>query len=194
MGLLSLFKNIGVKGEFESCIEPHMEYLFRLAYRLHRNTADAEDLVQELLAKVYVKRSELKKAHQAKMWLSKVMYHLFIDGIRKNALQASFHSPTDLNADDLASDNPGPDLIAHSDHTQQKIESAYLQLSPEHRAVLSMHDMEGYTLIELEQMLAIPLGTLKSRLHRARANMKRMLTEMRDQEISTASRNLPKSA
>lgn len=162
--------------QFEQMIRPLISHLYRLAYRFCGDQDNAEDLVQDVLTKLYTQREEMLQVESLKPWVSKVLYHLFVDQARKNR-----RSPISLVADDsVIEDMPmpfshQPDQNLERDQEIQHVEQAYLQLTDEHRAVIALHDIEGYPLNEIVVILDIPLGTLKSRLHRARARLKELL-------------------
>ena len=75
--------------------------------------------------------------------------------------------------------SPGPLDLLEQEVTQERLLRAWERLGEEHRVVLAMHDIEDYTLPELAQIMEIPLGTLKSRLHRARARLRELLAAER---------------
>jgi RNA polymerase sigma-70 factor (ECF subfamily) len=113
------------------------------------------------------------------------MYRIFVDQLRRER-----SSPVQFGADlpDDGSDDEGQELIDPSadpaelleQHlTQERVLAVWETLSEEHRVVLSMHDIEDYSLPELAQIMDVPLGTLKSRLHRARARLKELLATER---------------
>jgi len=173
---------------FEELVQPHISYLYRLAYRFCGNQEDAEDLIQDLLIKLYPRRTELEAIEKLRPWLVTSMYRMFVDGTRKKA-----RSPLTLIDDDTAfydtmvNDDAMPDEVLAEDQRINKIQSAFNRLSEEHRILLTLHDIEGYRLLELESMLGIPVGTLKSRIHRARARMRDLLDlDLDIRQIKTA--------
>lgn len=168
---------------FEELVAPHIEQLYRLGYRFSGTRHDAEDLVQELLTRLYPRLEELLAIEQLGPWLSKSLYHLFIDQNRR-----STRSPVVL-MDDMGMDveaaicvNGGPDISLARQQTYARLEKALFSLNFEQRSLVAMHDMEGYTLPELSEMLSTPLGTLKSRLHRARAALREYLSENKNEQ------------
>jgi len=169
--------------DFEALVRPHVDHLYRVAFRFTGSREDAEDLVQDLLVKLYPRRAELAAVDQLRPWLTQVLYRQFVDRYRKQRRLKLLGGDRDGDAgagagdafDAMASDDPGPEAGAGDRFTQQRLERALGQLSREHRAVLTLHDAEGYTLVELSAMLNVPTGTLKSRLHRARARMRELL-------------------
>ncbi len=164
--------------DFDTLVRPHLDVLYRTAYRFCQQRHDAEDLVQELLAKLYPRRDELATIDKLRPWLITSLYHLFIDGTRKQK-RSPLQTIDDEQQfyDSTAGDQPGPECQIMRAQRLQAIQHAFEQLSDDHRALLTLHDIEGYRLPELQDMLGIPLGTLKSRVHRARARLRELLRE-----------------
>lgn len=166
--------------DFQQLLRPHVDFLHRLAYRFTGAAADAEDLVQDTLIKLLPHTNEMRAVQQLRPWLARVLYRQFIDSLRRRG-----RSPLDAAAADESDGDPLAQLPAAGDgpedsfdHSlrQEHLLHALGQLAPEQRAVLTLHDVEGYRLEELEEVLETPLGTLKSRLHRARARLRGLLS------------------
>lgn len=169
---------------FETRLRPHLEPLYRLAYRLTGRREDAEDLVQDLLTKLYARREELEKVEHPRSWLMRVLYRLFIDQRRQRARSPVHLVPDGPSGDGepilerLAADSSQqPAAEAERDEQQRLLLAAIARLSEDHRRVLALHDVEGYTLEEMQEMIDCPIGTLKSRLHRARSRLRDLLAE-----------------
>lgn len=166
------------KASFEALVGPHVEYLHRLAWRLTGSVADAEDLVQDVLLKLYPRSRQLAAVEQLRPWLAKVLYRQYVDSLRRQARSpvSSFAAGQQGDADPLdaqpANEEDGPPEIAERGELRERLLAALQRLNPEQRAVVVMHDIEGYVLEELEEILQAPLGTLKSRLHRARRQLR----------------------
>jgi len=167
--------------EFELLVMPHLPGLYRLAYRFTGKREDAEDLVQDLLVKVYPRRHELDGGGQVRAWLAKVLYRMFVDQWRGRQVTPVYlvHDvESGAEGDPLDKVAAEQDSLDHSvfcTQRQRYLLAALERLSEDHRAILILHDVEGYCLSELEPILELPLGTLKSRLHRARANLRAVL-------------------
>lgn len=179
-GIISLFSSRGRNEEFETLLSPYLKGLYRLAYRLSGQRQDAEDLVQDLLTKLYPRWYELREVENLRTWLARVLYNLHIDAIRKRQ-----RSPLD-HAEEIHDDLFGDVMSQPVQHPEQHVEQVLLQrrlqlavsnLTADQRTVLSLHDMEGYTLLELTHVLDTPIGTLKSRLHRARKALREQLVK-----------------
>lgn len=179
--------NANAASEFEQLLRDHVPALYRSAFRWTGTADRAEDLVQELLVRLYPRLPELRALERLRPWALRVMYRMFVDQVRRersSPLQFRAEArPNSELADDEGGDSidpsAGPAELAEQQYTQARVVAAWEQLVEEHRVVLSMHDIEDYSLPELSQIMDIPLGTLKSRLHRARAKLRDLLATER---------------
>jgi RNA polymerase sigma-70 factor (ECF subfamily) len=162
---------------FDALLEPHLARLFRLAYRLSGDGADAEDLVQEVLIKAYGRRDDLAGIEALGPWLGRVLYNRFIDESRGHQRKRMRTVSLDAGpgAPEPVSSEPEPDAAADAELDIKRLHTALAALSLDHRTVLLMHDSEGYKLEEIQKITSVPVGTLKSRLHRARARLRNLL-------------------
>jgi RNA polymerase sigma-70 factor (ECF subfamily) len=165
---------------FERLVRPHFDRLYRLAWRLTGVKPEAEDLFQELLIKAFGQLDDLVTKGEPGAWLCRVMYNLFIDEQRRFARRRMLTVEEGQLAGDGIAGLAGPDDPAY-DHgryeTLKQLDAALAQLSDEHRIVVLLHDTEGYKLSEIHDLTGIAVGTIKSRLHRARARLREILTE-----------------
>lgn len=184
MNVIKSFKNWWGHSEgsdFVAAVRPHLDHLYRTAYRFSGSAEDAEDLVQDLLTKLYARRTELQEVDQLRPWLTRSLYHAFVDAKRKRSRTPLGHQvemQTEADADPwdcFAGSGPLPEEETELLIAGARLRQALFTLRPEQRALLVLHDAEGYTLLELETLLSTPLGTLKSRLHRARHQMRDLL-------------------
>lgn len=162
---------------FEKQVRPYLTILYQYAFRLTGGHADdAEDIVQDLLLNLYNREIELASLANARTWLFKSLYHQFIDFTRKQK-----RTPSVPDSDDderLAMEEQADALPDESLHQQQLgacLEQALNQLEPELRMLVLLHEVEGYTLVEIAEIMDTPLGTLKSRLHRTRKALRNIL-------------------
>ena len=167
--------------DFEDLVRPHVDHLYRLAFRFTGSREDAEDLVQDLLVKLYPRRDELARVERLRPWLTRVLYRQFVDQNRKRG-RLRLLDPAGPDGEEgsdpfdrMASEAPDPETETSATLARKRLETALEQLSRDQRAVVALHDMEGYTLVELAETLEVPTGTLKSRLHRARARLRALL-------------------
>lgn len=181
MTMISLFANRRAR-QFEKLLRPHLSALYRYACRLTGSGHDAEDLVQDLLFHLYEKQTAIEDLDNPQTWLLKVLYRRFIDWQRK-----SRRTPTMLNDEQsdeilagLPHENPTPDQQLHQNQVQRDLGIALSQLNQDQRILILLHDVEGFTLQELQKVLGIPVGTLKSRLHRGRQQLRELYADDRE--------------
>lgn len=161
---------------FESVLAPHLDSLWRTAYRFTGRHEDAEDLLQELFTRLYPRYEQLTAVLDPRSWLLRSLYHLYVERHRRwlrNVLSRSDSDRAQLEA--IESDAPGPERGAETDSLRCVLVKVLTDLAPEQRAVVVLHDIEGLTLAELHVRLGIPIGTLKSRLFRGRERLRRQL-------------------
>lgn len=163
---------------FERLLAPHLPDLLRFAYRLTHSQADAEDLLQDVLVKLYPRQDDIEALETPRSWLKRVLYNRFIDDRRRFARRRL----VDVSEAEL----PGKSITTLPDEaatpaarieTEEALRRALDQLSDEQRSIVLLHDAEGYKLTEIEAATGIPVGTVKSRLHRARARLRELLAD-----------------
>ncbi|NIP13386.1 MAG: sigma-70 family RNA polymerase sigma factor [Pseudomonadales bacterium] len=163
---------------FAARLQVHLGRLRRLALVLTENSADAEDLVQDVVLKLCARRREVAQIRDLSTWLNRVLYNQFVDDRRRRRRQPLHLVGT---VEDLDAASPGesrePLLEALYAARDERLRDALGTLSPDQRMVLLLHDSEGYRLTEIHQLTDIPLGTLKSRLHRARLRLRALLDD-----------------
>jgi RNA polymerase sigma-70 factor (ECF subfamily) len=171
--------------DFAQRVGPHLDSLYRLAYRFTGNRHDAEDLVQELLLRLYDQRRRLQDVEELRPWLARSLYHLYIDVLRRHQRTPFAH----LDQDDEEHITRLHDTsLQDYDDLDYMLQSALDHLNEKQRSLILFHDVEGYTLVELGQILNQPVGTLKSRLHRARARLRDYLREQQVEPFSSRRR------
>lgn len=164
---------------FERLLKPHLDRLYRFAYRLTGSKADAEDLFQDVLVKLFCKLDDLVEIEEPGSWVSRVLYNHFIDNRRRFARQRLVSVDEGQLPPGGVAAMPGPDNPERNSERLddiKRLEAALNELSEEHRIVVLLHDSEGYKLKEIQEITGDPIGTLKSRLHRARARLRQMLS------------------
>lgn len=163
---------------FEILLKPHLDRLYRLAFRLTGKKAEAEDLFQDVLTKVFPRLDALLEIEEPGSWLCRIMYNHFIDDRRRYVRQrivavAEDHLPG--NGIESVAGNLNPVDDAERQDRILALDKALNTLSDEHRLVVMLHDCEGYKLSEIHSLTGVAIGTLKSRLHRARARLREIL-------------------
>lgn len=170
--------------EFERLLQPLLPVFFRHAFRWTAARDQAEDLVQELLVRLYPRMEELAALDRVQPWALRVMYRIFIDQHRRslNSPVRPVHELSGMGEHDdpgdcFPDDAPQPAELVERELTGERLAAAWARLGEDQRVVVALHDIEGYRLEELSVILDTPTGTLKSRLHRARVRLRQLLAK-----------------
>ncbi|WP_166266990.1 RNA polymerase sigma factor [Marinobacter caseinilyticus] len=167
---------------FERLVQPNLRLLYQFAYRLTGQQQDAEDLVQDVVVKLFPRLDELEGVEQLRPWLNRVLYRHFVDLTRKQARRREVNAGTLVSADRETSfmeslGEAGPDASAGIDQMQLKetLNRLLGDLSPDQRTLILLHDADGWRQEDIAHVLDVPVGTVKSRLHRSRALLRERL-------------------
>ncbi len=166
---------------FGELVGRYQDRLFNTVLRLVDNAEDARDVVQEAFLHAYQSLHTFKGDSLFFTWLYRIAFNTAISSRRKKRIVLSIQpAGEDGNAidplDPAESNRPGHALEMAEEERQ--VHAALARLSPEHRAVLVMKDMEGMKYEDMAEILGVPIGTIRSRLHRARLEMRDLLLKM----------------
>lgn len=167
---------------FEGEFMPHIDSMYNFAYRLTFDEDDAKDLVQDTYLKAYRFISSFQAGTNAKAWLFRILKNSFINDFRKKSKQPSKVDYQEVegyyNSEDV-DENITTDLRVETvqDMIGDEVSGALNSLDVDFRTVIILCDLEGFTYEEMAKILDIPIGTVRSRLHRARNLLKEKLKE-----------------
>ncbi len=172
------------RAEFEAIALPWLDAVYRVALRLTRQPADAADLAQETLLRAYRTFGNFQPGTNSRAWLFTIMYSIFINEQRRLA-RRGVHVPIDLLEQDDALTAPsdaGPSQTLMNDVVRgfgvgPEVARALGSLTPEFRAAVLLVDAEAMTYEEAAAVLQCPVGTVRSRLYRARRHLAAALRE-----------------
>jgi RNA polymerase sigma-70 factor (ECF subfamily) len=158
---------------WEEVVRDHSARVYRLAYRLTGNQHDAEDLTQEVFVRVFRSLSSYTPG-TFEGWLHRITTNLFLDMVRRRQ-RVRFDPLADDAAERLPGRDPGPDVQVHDRGFEADVQAALDSLPPEFRAAVVLCDIEGLSYEEIAATLGIKLGTVRSRIHRGRAQLRAAL-------------------
>lgn len=168
---------------FSGLVRPHLPLLYRLACRFTGNQSDAEDLLQELLARLWGRLEALRAVEDLRPWLARALHNLYVDQRRK--LGRSPHGRLNSRSGDEAGEDLSwiqdasgdPGARTEAQMLRERLEKLVAQLPEEQRVVVVLRDVEGYRLDETAGILGVALGTVKSRLFRAHERLRELLQQ-----------------
>lgn len=179
----------GREKAFRELLNRYERPVFSLIYRMVRDRSLAEDLAQEAFIRAFNAIGSYNPGYKFSSWMFKIAHNLTIDHLRKRRLDTiSIHgSPNAVTPDEqartslvLESSEERPDAYVENLELGSQIETAIGRLRPEYRAVTLLRHVEGYSYQEIADILEIPLGTVKTYIHRARLELKAALGPLLD--------------
>jgi RNA polymerase sigma-70 factor, ECF subfamily len=162
---------------WEQVVREHSGRVYRLAYRLTGNVHDAEDLTQEVFVRVFRSLSSYTPG-TFEGWLHRITTNLFLDGVRRKK-RVRFDPLADDAHDRVAGREPDPSRVYEDTHLDDDVQAALDALSPDFRAAVVLCDIEGLSYEEVAATLGIKLGTVRSRIHRGRSQLRAALAHRR---------------
>ncbi|QWW20324.1 sigma-70 family RNA polymerase sigma factor [Schaalia sp. 19OD2882] len=173
---------------FEAEALPLLDQIFGAAMGMTRNRADAEDLTQETFLKAYTKFHQFTPGTNLKAWLYRILTNTYISQYRKDRRsprRASTDTVEDWQLAEAAAHSgtplPSTEVEALERMPDAQVRLALESLSEDHRLVVLLADVEGLKYREVAEMLDVPIGTVMSRLHRARKALREVLADVATQ-------------
>lgn len=166
---------------YEAIVHRYARHVYNIAYRMVGNEADARDLSQEAFLRVYRALRRIEPGAPLESWLHRIVSNLFIDLLRKRprARMESLDVPVETSRGEVLREFPdlasSPEAIVEREQLDGAIQRALGALTEELRLVVVLSDIEGFAYEEIATILRVPLGTVKSRLHRARQILQQRL-------------------
>jgi RNA polymerase sigma-70 factor (ECF subfamily) len=157
---------------WEEVARKHGRFLYTVAYRLTGNDDDAQDLVQEVLLRVR-KGLESYRPGSLEGWLSRIATNAFLDDVRRRRRRPVELLPEEPDRVVPAAD--AADVALESQVLSEDVQAAVRRLPPDYRTAVVLSDVVGLTYQEISDSLDIPVGTVRSRLHRGRAILREAL-------------------
>src|SRR5262245_51844816 len=165
---------------YDELVRTYNASIFHVAYRMLGDTAEASDVVQEIFIKVFRNIGGFKGESALKTWVFRIAFSEILNRLRwwksrhrSSTVSLDCQPP---NVGQLVADSrPAPDEILELKEREFAIQQALGKLSSDHRSIIVLRDIEGFSYTEIADILGVSIGTVKSRLARARADLKKSL-------------------
>jgi RNA polymerase sigma-70 factor (ECF subfamily) len=171
----------GESRAFDTIVERYEQRVYAITLRMTGNVEDARDAMQDVFISALRALRSFRGDAQLSTWIHRVAVNASLDVLRKRKRHVA--QPLE-EAGERPSDDVGPEDAAARAARAIEVQRALQVVSEEHRAVLVLHDLQDLDYAETAAALDIPVGTVKSRLHRARSEMARLLGHLREAEPS----------
>ncbi len=165
---MDVFNFLGRTREAKARVEQHRLRLYRIAYAWTHNAALADDLVQETLAKALQKSGQLRDPNAGEAWLYSILANCYRDHFRRSRVTEEIDENTITH-------ESTPEKESSEQQVVLKVREAIARLSEGQRQVVTLVDIQGLSYMEVAQILNVPIGTVMSRLCRARHALKDLL-------------------
>lgn len=178
---------VGRESAYRELLSRYERPVFSLVYRMVRDRGLAEDLAQEVFIRAFNAIDKYNPAYKFSSWIFKIANNLTIDHLRRKKLDTiSIHGSPDATTAEAEArtqvvlESPGelPDQYTENRELGSLIEAAIGQLRPEYRAVTLLRHVEGHSYNEIAEIMELPLGTVKTYIHRARLELKEALADV----------------
>ncbi len=167
---------------YDELVRMYSSPIYHVAYRMTGDAAEASDAVQDIFLKVFRNIGGFKGEAALKTWIFKIAFSEILNRLRWWKRR---HRDTTLSLDESPNGNvpghgvadagPTPEEVLQAKERENAIQQALRRLSHEHRSIIVLRDIEGFSYTEIADVLGISMGTVKSRLARARADLKKSL-------------------
>jgi RNA polymerase sigma-70 factor (ECF subfamily) len=178
----------GSEAAYRELLARYQRPVFSLVYRMVRNREQAEDLAQETFVKVFQNITRYDPKYKFSSWIFKIANNLAIDSLRRKdpatvSLDGSAHAATAEQVEssriDVVSDDANPADALEARQLGGAIEQAVGKLRPEYRTAILLRHVEGRPYEEIAEIMDVPLGTVKTYIHRARSELRGALAHLR---------------
>jgi|WetSurSiteA1Bulk_404760.scaffolds.fasta_scaffold03858_3 RNA polymerase sigma-70 factor, ECF subfamily len=183
LSLISRFK-AGDISAFEEILLRHQDKIYNLCRRMLGNSHDAEDATQDVFLKAYQNINKFKPEASLYTWLFRIAVNTCIDYKREPFFESLFKTSKegDVFVVDSPAGSPSPDRLYESKQISDAIQLTLSRLSAKLRAVIVLKEIEGLSYEEIAEVLDVSIGTVKSRISRARDDLKEVLKKFREQK------------
>lgn len=171
---------------FETLIQSHQKKVYNIALRMTKNPDDAEELSQDAFVRAFTSISKFRGDSKFSTWMYRITVNVCTDFLRKRnkTISLSIEQGAAVGEDErplqIEEDGPGPSELSEKKQLKELVRDAMDSLSDEHREVLVLRDLMDMPYKDIANTLNVNEGTIKSRINRARENLKKIITQRQE--------------
>ena len=175
--LIKMAQN-GDSDAFNQLMDDYFKKIYNIAFRMANNADDAADMTQEIMIKLFKNISSFSGNSKFSTWVYRVATNTCLDELKKLKRHKNFSIDKDIETDDggysyeVEDTSPSPETLSEQKELKSIVASAIGMLNPDHKAVLVLRDIQGLSYDEIARIVKCTEGTVKSRISRARAQLK----------------------
>ncbi len=168
---------------FENLVVEYQKKVFNIALRMLNNYDDASEVTQEVFIKIFKSLKNFKEESMLSTWIYRIATNVCLDELRKRKSRRVISLDEEIQGEDggfhrqVEDDRPTPEAMAEMNDVKGIVNKAIQMMSEEHRIVLVLRDLQGFSYEEIARIIKRPEGTVKSRISRARSELKEILVK-----------------
>jgi len=168
----------GDSAAFGQLVLKYQDRLFNTVMHVVRCREEAEDVVQDAFVQAFVKLETFQRASAFYTWLYRIAFNVAVSRRRRRRPEVSVEQTRELTGAEPMDDDAAPEDRLEQEEAVDQVHTALAELSEEHRAILVLREMEGFCYERIAEVLELPVGTVRSRLHRARLQLREQLKDV----------------
>ena len=166
----------GDANAFQAFVQQYHQLVAHIVFRMVSNTADREDLCQDVFLKAYQNLARFRFESKVSTWIAKIAYNTCINHLQKKKVPLyGDTSYEDDSIDNISGDRLTPEVFTEGKDTADRIQDEINRMDVRYRTVLTLYHLDGMSYAEIGKIMKLPEGTIKSYLFRARKNLKEKL-------------------
>jgi RNA polymerase sigma-70 factor (ECF subfamily) len=168
----------GQAAAFGQLVQRYQDRLYNSLVHIMGDTHEARDMVQEAFVQAYLKLGTFQQTSTFYTWLYRIAFNVAASHARRRRPAVSVEQAREATGQEPVDDSAGPSQQLEQLERANQVRKALATLSEEHRLILVLREIDGFCYEAIAEMLDLPLGTVRSRLHRARSQLRDQLKEL----------------
>jgi RNA polymerase sigma-70 factor, ECF subfamily len=173
---------------FGNLVTKYQDRLYNALVHVVGSADDAQDIAQDAFVQAFLKLKSFQRCSAFYTWLYRIAFNLAISRLRKTKPVVSIEQVREMSGEEIAGRDPSPSQRFEQHERAAQVRSALAALDPNHRAILVLREIDGCHYEAIAEILDVPLGTVRSRLHRARMELRELLKAVVEPELDTRAR------